>query len=111
MQGNYISALDTLLDTSMTRILTCHLGASPKTSPTYDNAYGKSTFFVYPPERGEIGQSLPRLARFHLRPLQTGGSLSSDFLLHRCIQTAVPNHLSHAMNHSLIPSLLFKKQS
>ena len=35
-----------------------------KTSPTYGGAYRKSTFFVYPPERGEIGQSLPRLAGF-----------------------------------------------
>ena len=24
---------------------------------------------VYPPERGETGQSLPRLARFHLGPI------------------------------------------
>ena len=31
------------------------------------NIYSKSTFFVYPPERGEIGQSLPRLAHFHLK--------------------------------------------
>ena len=36
-------------------------------------------FFVYPPERGEIGQSLTRSARFHLGPLWTGDSLSDDF--------------------------------
>ena len=37
-----------------------------------------SNFDVYPPERGEIGQSLPKLARFYLGPIQTGGSLSDD---------------------------------
>ena len=40
-----------------------------KTSPTYGGAYSKSNFFACPPEGGEIGQSLPRLARFHLGPL------------------------------------------
>ena len=69
-------------------------------SPKCGDGYGKSTFFVYPPERGEIGQSLPRLAHFNLRPLQTDGSLRNDVLLHHCIQTVVPNHLSQAMNQS-----------
>ena len=40
-----------------------------KTSPTYGGAYSKSTVFVYPPKRGEIGRFSLRLARFHLGPL------------------------------------------
>ena len=39
--------LDTFPDTSMTRILKCFL--CNKTSPTYGDAYSKSTSFVYPP--------------------------------------------------------------
>ena len=69
MQGNYISALDTLPDTIMIRILTCYLCTSPKLPQSVVMPIANPNFFVYPPERGEIGQSLPRLAHFHIRPL------------------------------------------
>ena len=68
MQGNYISALDTLPN-MMIRILTCYLCTSPKLPQSVAMPIANPNFFVYPPERGEIGQSLPRLAHFHIRPL------------------------------------------
>ena len=67
MQGNYISALDTLPDTIMIRVLTCYLCTSPKLPQSVAMPIANPHFFVYPPERGEIGQSLPRLAHFHLK--------------------------------------------
>ena len=108
MRGNYISALDTLPDTIMIRILTCYLCTSPKLLQCEAMLIANRHSF-YPPERGETGQSLPRLARFLSGALKTGGSLSDDVLLHRCIQTAVPNHLSHAMNPSFFSSFAIQK--
>ena len=67
MQGNYISTLDTLPDTIMIRILTSYLCTSPKLPQSVAMPIANPHFFVYPPERGEIGQSLPRLAHFHLK--------------------------------------------
>ena len=64
----YISALDTLPD-MMIRILTCYLYTSPKLLQCVAMCTANPNFLVYPPERGEIGQSLPRLAHFHIRPL------------------------------------------
>ena len=89
MRGNYISALDTLPDTILIRILTCYLCTSPKLPQSVAMPVGNPHFFVYPPKRGEIGHSLQRWTHFHLRTLQTGGSLSNDVLLHHCIQTVV----------------------
>ena len=77
MQGNYIAAWDTLPDTIMMRILICYLCTSPKLPQSVAMPMANPHFFVYPPERGEIGQSLPRLAYFHLRPLYDTISISA----------------------------------
>ena len=68
VQGNYISALDTLPDTIMIRILTCYLCISPKLPKSVAMPIANSHFFVYPPERGEIG-ILAKISSFSLKNL------------------------------------------
>ena len=82
-----------------------------KTSPKCGDAYSKSTFFVYPPERGEIGQSLPRLAHFHLKT-----SLDRWQLIKWCFTSSLHSDsrtkpLKPHDEPKFFPSLLFKKQS
>ena len=111
MQGNYISALDTLPDTILIRILTCYLCTSPKLPQSVAMPIANPHFFVYPPERGEIGQSLPRLAHFHLKT-----SLDRWQLIKWCFTSSLHSDsrtkpLKPHDEPKFFPSLLFKKQS
>ena len=80
-----------------------------KTSPKCGDAYSKSTFFVYPPERGEIGQSLPRLAHFtsslhsdsRTKPLKPRDE--PKFFSIFAIKKAVPRHNERLASERLLP--------
>ena len=103
--------MNTLPDTIMIRILTCYLCTSPKLPQSVAMPIANPHFFVYPPERGEIGQSLPRLAHFHLKT-----SLDRWQLIKWCFTSSLHSDsrtkpLKPHDEPKFFPSLLFKKQS
>ena len=110
MQGNYISALDTLPDTIMIRILTCYLCTSPKLPQSVAMPIANPHFFLSSWARW----NRPVLVKISSFSLKT--SLDKWQLIKWCFTSSLHSDsrtkpLKPRDEPKFFPSLLFKKQS